>query len=118
MTDASAELGGLGGSLAVSFLSLGVVCVVAYVALRLISTRAAGGRRGALHVVARTPLEPRRSLLVVDVGGRGFVLASSEAGVSLIAELDADTLGQLAAAEVPRPAPGAWFWQRFVGKAK
>ncbi|MDX2022717.1 MAG: flagellar biosynthetic protein FliO [Deltaproteobacteria bacterium] len=116
MTDAAADLGTTGGSLAVSFLSLGVVCVVAYVALRLISARTAGAARGALRVVARTPLEPRRSLLVVDVAGRGFLLASSEAGVALIAEVDADTMAKVAAEAAP--AVAGPLWQRLVGKVK
>lgn len=103
--------------MAVSFLSLGFVCVVAYVALRLISARRAGPGRGALRVVARTPLEPRRSLLVVDVAGRGFLLASSEAGVSLIAEVDADTVAKVAAQGEP-PASTGLLWQRLVGKVK
>jgi flagellar biosynthetic protein FliO len=117
MTDAAAELGSLGGSLAVSFLSLGVVCVVAYVALRVISVRRSGPGKRALRVVARTPLEPRRSLLVVDVAGRGFLLASSEAGVSLISEVDADTMAKVAA-DVSQPAAAGLLWQRLVGKVK
>lgn len=118
MTDAAAELPSLGGSLAVSFLSLGVVCLVAYVALRLLSVRRSHFGGGAVRVVARTPLEPKRSLVVVDVAGRGFLLASSEAGISLVAELDPETISNVTQAAVASQAPGAWLWQRLLGKAK
>ena len=116
MTDTAAELPGLAGSLAVSFLSLGVVCLVAYAALRLISARRAGGDKGPLRLVARTALEPKRSLLVVDVAGRGFLLASSEAGVAVIAELDGETMAKVADARVEPAAPGEWLWRRIVGR--
>ena len=49
-------------------------------------------RRGPVRVVARVTVEPKRSLLVVDVAGRSFLLGSAESGLTLIAELDPATL--------------------------
>ena len=57
----------------------------------------------ALRVLLRLPLEPRRSLLVVDVAGRTLLLSSSEAGVSMLVELDPAQAAALVA--VPQPAP-------------
>ena len=71
-----------------SLLVLVLVCVVAWVALRLVA-RWLEGRRvgGGVSVVARVPLEPRRALYVVEAGGRRLLIGSSEGGVSLVTEL-------------------------------
>lgn len=84
-----AELPGLGGSIAVSFLSLGVVCLIAFVALRWLARRGVGQAAGPLRVVARCPLEPRRSVYVVEAAGRWFLVGVGEGPMSLLAELDA-----------------------------
>ena len=59
--DSSGSLPGLGGSLAVSLVSLGVVCLLAYVALKLLSRRGVGRPNGPIKVLARCPLEPHRA---------------------------------------------------------
>jgi flagellar biogenesis protein FliO len=58
-------------------------------------------RRGAptgLRVLARLPIEPRRSLLVIEVAERVLLLSSSEAGLSLLVELDPAQAAAFAAA--------------------
>lgn len=78
--------------LVTSLLVLGIVCVVAFVAVRLLGRVLATGRtRGAhlLDVVARVPLEPRRSLYVVEVAGKTLLVGTSEMGLSVLSELDA-----------------------------
>ncbi|MEJ7603381.1 MAG: flagellar biosynthetic protein FliO [Kofleriaceae bacterium] len=49
-----------------------------------------GRVRGAhvLDIVARLPLEPRRSLYVVEVAGKTLLVGTSEMGLSLLTELD------------------------------
>ncbi|MBL4818816.1 MAG: FliO/MopB family protein [Deltaproteobacteria bacterium] len=42
----------------------------------------------SMAVKERLSLEPRRSLYLVDIKGRNFVLAGSENGVSVVCELD------------------------------
>ncbi len=80
-----------GDLLVTSLLVLGGVCVAAFVLVRLLGRFLATGRvRGAhlLDVVARVPLEPRRSLYVVEVAGKTLLVGTSEMGLSVLSELD------------------------------
>ena len=75
-----------------SIVVLAVVCVVAFATVKLVGRFLATGRtRGAhlLDVIARVPLEPRRSLYVVDVAGKTLLVGTSEMGLSVLSELDA-----------------------------
>ncbi len=65
--------------------------------------RRVGPVHPAARVVLRLPLEPRRSLVVVELAGRTLVLASSEQGLAVVAELDAAAAAALAATPAPRP---------------
>ena len=92
---------GYGDMLVTSMLVLGVVCVVAFVAVRLLGRVLATGRaRGAhlMDVVARVPLEPRRSLYVVEVAGKTLLVGTSEMGLSVLSELDASEVRSRVAA--------------------
>ena len=67
---------------------LAAVCVAAFVAVRFVGRFLATGKvRGAhlLDVVARVPLEPRRSLYVVEVAGKTLLVGTSEMGLSVLA---------------------------------
>jgi flagellar protein FliO/FliZ len=87
------QVPGIGwSSLALSFLSLGAVCVVAWAALRLLAGKGVGRASGAIRVVARCPLEPRRSLYVVEVGGRCLLVGVGDGPMVMLAELDASSL--------------------------
>jgi flagellar biogenesis protein FliO len=80
-----------GDLLVTSLLVLGGVCVAAFVLVRVLGRFLATGRvRGAhlLDVVARVPLEPRRSLYVVEVAGKTLLVGTSEMGLSVLSELD------------------------------
>ena len=88
-----AQLPGIGwSSLALSFASLGVVCLVAWGALRLLAGRGIGKASGAVRVVARCPLEPRRSVYVIEAAGRCFLIGVGDGPMAVLAELDADRL--------------------------
>lgn len=81
-----------GDLLVMSLVVLGAVCIAAFIAVRFFGRFLAGGRvHGAhlLHVVARVPLEPRRSLYVVAVAGKTLLVGTSEMGLSVLSELDA-----------------------------
>jgi flagellar biogenesis protein FliO len=41
-----------------------------------------------LDVVARVPLEARRSLYIVDVAGKALLVGTSELGLTVLTELD------------------------------
>jgi flagellar biogenesis protein FliO len=80
-----------GDLLVTSLIVLGVVCVAAFVAVRVFGRLLSAGRtRGAhlMNVVSRVPLEPRRSLYVVEVAGKTLLVGTSEMGLSVLTELD------------------------------
>lgn len=80
-----------GDLLVTSLLVLGAVCIAAYVAVRVFGRLLATGRARGTHlldVVARVPLEPRRSLYVVEVAGKTLLVGTSEMGLSVLSELD------------------------------
>ncbi len=81
---------GYGLYLLQTLLALGAVCLLAYVVLRVLARRIHGlGRKGRLvRVVEHLPLDQRRSLYVVEAGGRTLLLGASEAGIGLVAELE------------------------------
>ena len=104
------EPGGYGWALLKMVGALLLVCLLAYLALRLARRHLAGGRvGGAVHVVERCPLSARHSLWVVEVGGRCLLLGTSDAPggpVCKLAELDA--------AQLPPREPaarGQSFWE-------
>ncbi len=102
----AAQLPGIGwSSLALSFASLGVVCLVAWGALRLLAGRGVGKTTGAVRVVARCPLEPRRSVYVIEAAGRSFLIGVGDGPMSVLAELDGQKLPKTAA----EGSPGARF---------
>lgn len=94
--ESAGQLPGLGGSLAVSLVSLGVVCLIAYLSLRFLSRRGVGRAAGPIRVLARCPLEPRRSLYLVEAAGRCFLVGVGDGPMTMLAE-------------VAPPAPAAAF---------
>jgi flagellar protein FliO/FliZ len=109
-----------GDLLVTSLVVLGGVCIAAFVAVRFVGRFLATGRtRGAhlLDVVARLPLEPRRSLYVVEVAGKTLLVGTSEMGLSLLSELDGE---QVRARVVARPSFGELVrlaWPRRRGSS-
>ena len=90
--------GGYGWLLLQMVLVLLAVCLLAYALLRFGMRRfqaVAHGRARGMRVVARLPLEPRRSIYVVEIGGRHFVVGAAESSLTQLAELDAATVQQL-----------------------
>ncbi len=91
-TGAGASYGDL---LITSLVVLAAVSVAAFVAVRVFGRLLASGRaRGAhlMDVVARVPLEPRRSLYVVEVAGKTLLVGTSEMGLSVLSELDGEAV--------------------------
>src|SRR5678815_3211980 len=97
MGDGAAQIPGIGWeSLTLSFASLGVVCVVAWGTLRLLAGRGIGKASGAIRVVARCPLEPRRSVFVIETAGRCFLVGVGDGPMALVAAPDENNLPRLA----------------------
>jgi flagellar protein FliO/FliZ len=90
-----ADLGGgsYGLFLLETLLILVLVCVVAYVVMRFGLRRFYGGGSGSaagpVRVLQRIPLEPRRTMYVIQAAGKTLLVAASEGGgMTLISELD------------------------------
>jgi flagellar biosynthetic protein FliO len=98
-----AELPSLGGSIAVSFVSLGLVCLLAWGALRWLARRGVGQGSGPVKVLARCPLEPRRSVYLIEAAGRCFLVGVGDGPMALLAEVD-----RSAVASAPAAAPGGF----------
>lgn len=104
-----------GDLLITSLAVLAGVCVAAFVVVRLAgrwlaTAKSHGG--DIMAVVARLPLEPRRSLYVVEVAGKTLLVGTSEMGLSLLSELDG---AAVQARAVARPSFGELVrsaWQR------
>jgi flagellar biosynthetic protein FliO len=86
------DLPGFGGSLALSLLSLGLVCLAAYFLLRWFARRGLGKSDDQIRVIARCFLEPRRSVYLLRVGDRCFLVGVGDGPMSLLAEIDQATL--------------------------
>ncbi|MCB9597144.1 MAG: flagellar biosynthetic protein FliO [Sandaracinaceae bacterium] len=88
---------GYGVSLLQTLLALAAVCLLAWVVLRWSAKRGlglGGGRR--VKVLERVPLDGRRSLYLVEVGGRVLLLGAGDtASPTVLAELDPDDLPDL-----------------------
>jgi flagellar biogenesis protein FliO len=97
------EIPSLGGSVALTFLSLGLVCLLAYFSLKWVSRRGVGRGNGPIRVVARCSPEPKRSLFLIEAAGRCFLVGASDGGMNLLAELDPQALKQ----ELPVDEPAA-----------
>jgi flagellar biogenesis protein FliO len=69
--------------------SLALICALAIGALRLLARRPA---RGAIRLRGALALEAKRSVYVVEAGGRCFLVGGSEGAMALIAELDPASL--------------------------
>src|SRR2546423_2173100 len=99
MGDSAAQIPGIGWeSLVLSFASLGVVCLVAWGTLRLLAGRGVGKASGAIRVVARCPLEPRRSVFVIETARRCFPIGVRDGPMALLAAPDPGKLPQLSEA--------------------
>lgn len=109
-----------GDLLVTSLLVLGAVCIAAFVAVRLFGRLLSTGRARGTHlmdVVARVPLEPRRSLYVVEVAGKTLLVGTSEMGLSVLSELDGNEVRSRVEA---RPTFGELVrqaWQKRRGGA-
>ncbi len=121
MPGSGVEVASYGDLLITSVVVLGAVCIAAFVVVRVVGRWMTTGRtRGAslLDVIARVPLEPRRSLYVVEVAGKTLLVGTSEMGLNVLSELDG---GEVRARITPRATfaelvRGAWGRRRGGGE--
>jgi flagellar biogenesis protein FliO len=73
------------------------VCLLAWVSLRWGFKRYQPTTDGPVRVRARIPVEPRRTILLLEIGEKVFVVASTEHGMQ--------SLGQMQTCDVPEVEP-------------
>lgn len=84
---------GFGVQLFQSAIALVGVCFAAWFVLRWMARRGYGtGSNRNLRVIERVMLEPRRSVYLLEVGKRVFLVGSSDQSVNTLAELSRDDL--------------------------
>jgi flagellar protein FliO/FliZ len=93
MLAAGALPGGYGWYLLQTLLALAAVCALAWVVLRWGVRRLYGGASsGRVRVLERVPLDPRRSLYLVEVGGKVLLLGAGDGPMTTLAEVDPNAL--------------------------
>lgn len=111
------------GALIRTVFVLMIICGLAFLVLKFGLRRFQAGRlsEGSMEVLARLPVEPRRSILLVRVGSRRLVVGSSEQGMHALAVLDEDDFEDEELPAVPAresdAAEVASMVQRFSEKA-
>ena len=95
-------------------LALGGVLLLAYVLLRVGLPRLFGMRTssgGPIQVVARYPLEPKKTLYLLRIGTQVFLIGTSESQVQFLTSLAPDNLGDLFQAREAKEVPPKDFRQ-------
>jgi flagellar biogenesis protein FliO len=86
------EAGGYGMFLFETLVILALVCVGAWLVIRFGIRRlypGPGAQKGPLRLIARLPLEPRRTLYIVEAGKKMFLVGAGEQGpLATLGELD------------------------------
>ncbi len=80
-----------------TFVTLVVVCGLAFLVLYGARRLGVGRANGAIKLVGQLPLDARRSVVLIQVGEQVYVVGVGEAGFSKI--------GELAAKDLPPPEP-------------
>ncbi len=93
----------IGDYLALSLLVLLVIVGLAVLFLYAARRAGLGPRRGlgSIELLARLPLEPRRSVYVVRVLDQVLIIGASEAGLAKLGELPESAAGALRGTEAP-----------------
>ncbi len=82
------------GTLLETFLTLALVCGVAFVVLYFAKRAGLARAFGGVELVGQLPLEPRRAIYLVRLGAKVLVVGASEAGLVKLGEVDASDLPQ------------------------
>lgn len=80
------------GYLLETFVTLLAVCGLAFVVLYGARRLGIGRPRGPIQLVGQLPLDARRAIYLVQVGGQVLVVGASEAGITKLGEVPANEL--------------------------
>lgn len=98
-----------------TFVTLVVVCGLAFVVLYGARRLGVGQPSGAARLVGRLPLDARRAIYLVKIGAKVLVVGASEAGLTKLGEMDE---AELPKEEVPKPTDFSEVLARAMGKKK
>lgn len=78
-------------------LTLGAVCILAFLVLRYGLPKLTGlqPQGGLVRVVTRFPLEPQKSLYIVEVAGKSLLLGVTSDRIDLLTQLDSEQIEQI-----------------------
>jgi flagellar protein FliO/FliZ len=108
-------MGSYAGYLTETFITLLVVCGLAFVVLYGARRLGVGRPRGPIQLVGQLPLDARRSIYLVQVGRQVLVVAASEAGITKLGEVASS---DLPAVDTTPVAPFGEVLARVLGNAK
>ena len=86
-TDGRKTLSAYGSYIVETFVTLLVVCAIAFVVLYGAKRLGMGRTSGAIELAGQLPLDARRCIYLVKVGGQVLVVGVSEAGFTKLAEM-------------------------------
>jgi flagellar biogenesis protein FliO len=108
-------MGPYAGYLIETFVTLLAVCGLAFVVLYGARRLGIGRPRGPIQLVGQLPLDARRAIYLVQVGGQVLVVGASEAGITKLGEVAAK---ELPAVEVTGAAPFSDVLARILRSKK
>lgn len=85
-------MGSYAGYLVETFVTLLAVCGLAFVVLYGARRLGIGRPRGPIQLVGQLPIDARRAIYLVQVGGQVLVVGASEAGLTKLGEMNATEL--------------------------
>lgn len=110
-----AAVGSYAGYLVETFVTLLAVCGLAFVVLYGARRLGIGRPRGPIQLVGQLPLDARRAIYLVQVGGQVIVVGASEAGFTRLGEVAA---GELPPIDTVQTAPFSDVLARVLRKPK
>jgi len=108
-------MGAYAGYLVETFVTLLAVCGLAFVVLYGARRLGIGRPRGPIQLLGQLPLDARRAIYLVQVGGQVLVVGASEAGITKLGEVSAKDLPE---PEVASPTPFGEVLARVLGTSK
>ena len=101
-----------------TFVTLLAVCAVAFVVLYGARRMGMGRSSGGIELVGRLPLDARRSIVLVRVGAQVFLVGVADGGFTKLGEIAASDLPAPAPAEPPGTSAFAVALARALGKGR
>jgi flagellar protein FliO/FliZ len=81
-----------------TFFFLALVCLLIYFLLRKVLPRVVqmpGLRNRAVKIIERLPLDQKKSLVVVEIQDKAFLLGCSENSINILMELDREKIAEI-----------------------